>query len=236
MRVLYIFPPPDDESFGPAPVLARQRRQGHEVYLLTLTRGEATSQREKYGYSKDEMGQVRYAEMQDVALALDLTGLTVLDFPDGALADLNPLDLEAAIRRHIEQVHPAVVVTYAVHGISGHPDHLVAHAVVKHVYCALQAEGHTYLKRLALFTLPAEGRADRPSHLRGSPPEAIDCVVSFAEEDRGRAEEALACYRTYQDVIEEQQPLRTVEDGVCFSLFGEGHEPPLRSLVEALPA
>lgn len=33
MRILYIFPHPDDESFGPARAMAAQRRQGHDVYL-----------------------------------------------------------------------------------------------------------------------------------------------------------------------------------------------------------
>ena len=67
MRILYVFAHPDDESFGPARVMSKQRRQGHEVYLLTLTRGGATRQRHKFGYSVDEMGEVRYKEMLDVA-------------------------------------------------------------------------------------------------------------------------------------------------------------------------
>jgi LmbE family N-acetylglucosaminyl deacetylase len=37
MKILYIFPPPDDESFGPAPAIAAQIRNGNKVYLLTLT-------------------------------------------------------------------------------------------------------------------------------------------------------------------------------------------------------
>ncbi len=66
MKILYIFPHPDDESFGPARAMSKQRRQGHEVYLLTLTRGGATKQRFKYGYSIEEMGEVRYREMLEV--------------------------------------------------------------------------------------------------------------------------------------------------------------------------
>jgi len=233
-RILYIFPHPDDESFGPAPLLAKQRRQGHEVFLLTLTRGEATSQRAKYGYSKEQMGAVRYREMQAVARVLDLTDLTVLDFPDGGLSELNPLVLEAAIATHLEQVRPDVVVTYAVHGISGHPDHLVAYAVVKRVYCALRADEASYLRRLAFFTLPEEDTSGRPAHLKGSPPEAIDSIVPFSDDDQARAEAALACYETYRDVIEQHQPLRHVAGGIHFSFFGEHHPLPLDDVFEAL--
>jgi len=233
-RILYIFPHPDDESFGPAPLMAKQRRQGHEVFLLTLTRGEATSQRVKYGYSKEQMGAVRYQEMQAMARALDLTDLTVLDFPDGGLSELNPLVLEAAITTHLEQVRPEVVVTYAVHGISGHPDHLVAHAVVKRIYCALRADGAGYLRRLAFFTLPEENTSGRPAHLKGSPPDAIDGIVPFSDDDRARAEAALACYETYRDVIEQHQPLRHVAGGIHFSFFREHHSLPLDDVFEAL--
>jgi hypothetical protein len=34
LRILYVFPHPDDESFGPARAMAAQKRQGHAVYLL----------------------------------------------------------------------------------------------------------------------------------------------------------------------------------------------------------
>jgi LmbE family N-acetylglucosaminyl deacetylase len=64
MKILYIFPHPDDESFGPAPAIAAQKRARHEVYLLTLTKGEATKQRHRLGVSKAEMGQIRCEEMQ----------------------------------------------------------------------------------------------------------------------------------------------------------------------------
>lgn len=235
-RLLYIFPHPDDESFGPAPVIAKQRRQGHEVYLLTLTKGEATSQRDKLGYSREKMGEVRHAEMRNVAKALDLSGMTVLTFPDGRLDALDPLRLEEAIGAHVQEVEPDVVVTYAVHGISGHPDHLVTHAVVKRVYCALRARAVPYLHRLAFFTLPEENGTDRPEHLEGSPEEHIDCVVPFADVDRKRAQEALACYETYQSVIEEHQPLRHVEDGVPFIFFQEQHSERLDDLTAHLHA
>lgn len=233
--VLYVFPHPDDESFGPAPVMARQRREGHAVHLLTLTKGEATTQRERLGFSKEKMGRVRREEMQGVAEALGLASLQVLDFADGGLGELDPRVLEGAVAARIREVQPAVVVTYAAHGVSGHRDHLVSHAVVKRAFCQLRADGADFLRRLAFFTLPEEDATGRPAHLTGSPAALIDCVVDFAGEDRARAEDALACYETYRSVIEAHRPLDSVAGGVRFELFQEAFSPPLADLFAEMP-
>lgn len=237
MTILYVFPHPDDESFGPAPALAKQRRQGHDVHLLTLTRGEATSERHKYGYSEREMGEVRSEEMQEMADVLDLSSLTVLDFPDGELADLDPRPLEDAVEKRMRAIEPAVVVTYAVHGLSGHLDHIVGHAVVKRAFCALRDDGASYLRRLAFYALPPEADPDAcPAPARLTPKEDIDIVVEFEQEDLERAEAALDCYVTYRDVIEENDPLGNVErHGVCFEAFQASPRPRLRDLTEDLP-
>jgi LmbE family N-acetylglucosaminyl deacetylase len=234
--VLYVFPHPDDECFGPAPGIAQQRRAGHEVHLLTLTRGEATSQRERLGYSKAEMAETRYQEMKDVAEVLDLSSLSVLEYPDGRLAELNPLVLENEVTAHLHATEPDVVVTYPVHGISGHPDHLVTHAVVKRVACALRRDGAPTPRRLAFYTLPPpteEGA--RPSHLHHSPPDLIDCECPIEASARATAQEALYCYETYRPVIEEHKPLESIGDQISYECFGEAHAPSLSSLTENLP-
>lgn len=233
--ILYVFPHPDDECFGPAPALAKQRREGHEVHLLTLTRGEATSQRKRLNLSKEEMAETRHQEMRDVASVLNLSSLTVLEYPDGELAEFNPLVLEEDIAARIHATAPDVVVTYPVHGVSGHPDHLVSHAVVKRVVSALHRDGVDHPQRLAFFTLPpASERDERPAHLQSSPASLIDCIVSLTAADMEIGREALDCYETYRPVIEEQQPLRAVSDGIAFELFGENHAPSLGSLFEGL--
>ncbi len=235
--ILYVFPHPDDECFGPVPTLARQRRAGHEVHLLTLTRGEATSQRERLGYSKAEMAEARYQEMQDVAATLDLSSLTVLEYPDGGLAELNPLVLEDEVTAHIHAQEPDVVVTYPVHGVSGHPDHLVVHAIVKRAVCGLRRDGATAPRRLAFYTLPpTPDDADRPAHLSHSPPTLIDCQIPVQDADLETGREALHCYETYRPVIEEHRPLETIGDHTSFELFGEEHASPLSSLFDRLPA
>ncbi|MFC1512168.1 PIG-L family deacetylase [Candidatus Latescibacterota bacterium] len=134
MTILYIYPHPDDESFGPAQALSYQCRQGHDVHLLTLTRGGATKQRHKYGYSVEDMGQVRYREMLDVARTLDLSGINVLDFPYSGLKEMDPRVIEKMITSELERLKPTVTVTYPVHGISGFHDHLITYSVVKRAW------------------------------------------------------------------------------------------------------
>ena len=241
--LLYVFPHPDDESFGPAPALARQLRAGHEVHLLTLTRGGATKKRHDYGYTVQQMGAVRLAEMGRVGETLGLTSLEVLDLPDGGLVDLDPRFLEETVAERVRRVDPDVLVTYAFHGNSHHADHIAAHAAVKRVFCAergLPRPGGDRTapsrrpRRLALFTLIAPV-TDGPDHLRGSDPDRVDCVEAFAPEDHEAAEAALACYETYRDVVEQHDPLQQVAGGVAFELFHERHRPRLTDLTAQLP-
>ena len=232
MTLLYIFPHPDDECFGPAPAMARQVREGHDVHLLTLTKGGATKQRHRLDLSVEEMGEVREKELAAAADELGVQ-LTVLDYPDSGLVDMDPRDLENVIERKITAVKPDIVVTYAVHGNSVHPDHLTTHAVVKRAYCQthddLAARGP---KRLALFTLVQGEMEGAESHLHGSPPEAIGARVTFEPEDMEAAQRAIACYETYAEVVAEHRPLALVEDGVAFVLFNETHETVLDTITD----
>jgi N-acetylglucosamine malate deacetylase 2 len=236
MRFLYVFPHPDDESFGPALAISGQRRAGYEVHLLTLTRGGATRQRHRLGLSVEEMGRVREAEMERMAAALDLSGLTVLDMPDGGLKEMDPREIEGAVEAEVRRVRPDVLVTYAVKGVSGFPDHLVAHAVVKRVFCDLRARGATGApRRLALFTIAESQDPDAgPIRLHASPQEDIDCEIRASPEDVETARAALACYETYAETIREHDPLGRMDDRVYFEIFGEEHDPPLADLGDGL--
>ena len=234
MKILYIYPHPDDESFGPAHVMAKQRRQGHEVYLLTLTKGGATKQRFKYGYSIEKMGEVRYQEMLNVAKVLDLTGMTVLDLPDSGLKEMDPREIEQVVMGHIQQIQPQVVVSYAVHGISGFHDHLVMHAVAKRVFVKLK-ESVSYLKRLAFVTITEESaKQSTHFHLNGSKPEEIDCIVEVQESDIECCYEALNCYVTFQETIEKSGVKNHIRHQAVFEIFQENFEPPLTALFAEL--
>jgi len=234
VKILYIFPHPDDESFGPAPAISAQLRQGHQVYLLTLTKGEATKQRHRLGISKKEMGDIRYNEMKCVEKTLSLSGMTVLDLPDGELKHLDPIIIEDAIEYEIHKLKPDVIITYAVHGVSGFHDHLVSHAVVKNLFCRMKRNGESYPKRLAFFTRMGEVDTKGKFRLEASDDEEIAYIENCNEADMKAFEKALDCYETYKEVIEQSNVKKVVTSQVPFEIFGEHFDRPLKSLVDQL--
>lgn len=234
-RYLYVFPHPDDESFGPALAISKQRREGHEVHLLTLTKGGATKQRHELGLTVAEMGEVRAREMECVREVLDLSSFELHDLPDGALANHDPIEIEQIVEDSIRKVRPHVLVTYAVHGVSGFPDHLVTHAVVKRVFSAIRRENAApELARLALFTVLPSDQPDTKFELKTTDPSEIGALISVGEDDLESARQSLACYVTYRSVIDEARPLDRVGMNVPFELFGERFDPPLDALHDSL--
>lgn len=230
MKILYIFPHPDDESFGPAPAISAQLRQGFEVFLLTLTKGEATKQRFTLGVNKQEMGNIRFREMQCVEKTLGLSGMEVLDLPDGELKHLDPIEIEKIVEEHIHKIKPDILITYAVHGISGFHDHLVSHAVVKRVYCKLKRENHEYPRRLAFFTRMGKVDKDGKFRLEASSDDEIKFIQKCNDADMRKFEDALDCYKTYQEVIEASNVKKVVTNEVPFEIFGEEIDGKLESI------
>jgi LmbE family N-acetylglucosaminyl deacetylase len=230
MKALYVFPHPDDESFGVGHAMARQRRDGHEVHLLTLTRGGATKQRHRLEYSVEQMGEVRFREMQEVRKVLDLTSLIVLDFPDGGLKECDPRDLERAVREAVVRIEPHVLITYPVHGISGFHDHLVSHAVVKRVFVELE-DTVPGLQRLAFSTV-TEALAKASPHfaLSHSTESEIDCLLPVEPQDVETCRRALDCYETFQETIERSGIKGLLPEEVAFEFFQERFAPPVADL------
>lgn len=233
MKILYIFPHPDDESFGPVAAMYKQLNNGHNVFLLTLTRGGATKQRFKLGLSVEEMGEIRLKEMMAVNDVLGLTGMDVLDMPDGGLKEMDPREIESVVKKYIQKIKPEILVSYPVHGISGFHDHLVMHAVAKRVFLEMKDDRHSYLKRLAFFTLPDKGGSPFQNdgfRLKHSEEELIDCIITLGAEEIEMLKRCLSCYVTYKDVIEESGVIDKIGDKLFFEIYGEDFKPPLDDL------
>lgn len=238
MKTLYIFPHPDDESFGPAPVMYRQIQNGEEVHLLTLTKGGATKMRFKYDLSIAEMGDVREKEMRKVAQVLGLTSMKIYDYPDGGMAHEDPRVFEKLILKHIDEIKPNIIVTYPIHGISGHHDHLACHAIVKRLFCELKEQKeYDYLKRLAFLTLPNPNEDEKQggnANVNSSKKQYIDCIAILSQIEKDKLKEALYCYETFMDVIIETNVIEHIGDKVHFEFYAENYDPPVSDITSGL--
>ena len=232
MVILYIFPHPDDESFGPSPVIWQQIQAGHEVHILTLTRGGATKQRHKLGLDIESMGEVRLEEMKAVEKILKPAGWAMWDLEDGGLQKIANAAFELLLKEHIRQIQPQLIVTYPEHGVSGHPDHLMIHGLVKTVFEKINSQPGGP-KRLAFFTLPYEVNPGNPN-LHFSAWEEIDCIVPLSEEARQVLHDTLYCYKSYLEIVESYNVINHIGNKVCFEIYKEQFNPALSDLTSGL--
>jgi len=125
---------PDDELFHGG-VLAHLSRCGVRVTLVCATDGEAGKPHPSVGPVED-LGALRIEELRLSCERLGIEAPVLLRFHDSArkerqrhddphaLANVDMLDVEAAIRGIITDVKPHVIVTFEPHGTYYHPDHL----------------------------------------------------------------------------------------------------------------
>lgn len=234
MRILYIFSHPDDESYGPACVMHKQIREGHKVFLLTLTKGGAAKQRLKLNLSVEEMGEIRFKEILNASEIIGLSGLNVLNFEYSRLKETDPRIIETQVINEINKILPDVVVTYPVHGISGFEDHLITHSVVKRGFVEAR-QNNSSLKRLAFFTLTEE-QANSGEHfsLKGSGRNEIDCIIEVTEDDIEINRQSIDCYSYYKDLIEKTNIKNRINRYNAFEFFMEDFSPPVDDIFSGL--
>jgi len=130
---------PDDESFGMGGTLALYASQGHNVYLICATRGEAGTVDPHHLEGYGSIAELRESELRCAAGHLGLTGVFLLDYRDSGMpgmeanqhpqAQINaPIDEVAEkVLRYIRELKPDVVVTFDPIGGYRHPDHIHIH-------------------------------------------------------------------------------------------------------------
>lgn len=132
--LLAVFAHPDDEIFHSG-VLAHLGDRGTRVTIVCATNGEAGRPHPSVG-PIDDLGSLRVQELELSCVRLGIEPPVLLGFHDSArkerqrrddphaLANVDMLDVEAAIRGVIADVKPHVVMTFEPHGGYYHPDHV----------------------------------------------------------------------------------------------------------------
>ena len=125
LRLLAIFPHPDDETLGLGSTLARYSAEGVETYLVCATRGErGWFDSEGPNPGLDGVARIREAELRCASEHLGLHEVTFLDYIDGDVDQAEPQEIIGKIVAHIRRIQPQVVVTFGPDGAYGHPDHI----------------------------------------------------------------------------------------------------------------
>ena len=131
-KILAFFPHPDDEVTV-AGTLMSLLDQGNEVYLVTLTKGEAGNSGEHY--TKSELAVLRAAEMIHAAEIIGVTKLHLLDFPDSGLEKLGLDSLKQIAQTWIREIKPEVLLSYdSKVGLYGHSDHRLSGLAIEEVF------------------------------------------------------------------------------------------------------
>jgi LmbE family N-acetylglucosaminyl deacetylase len=135
--VLVAWAHPDDEIFHGG-ILAHLAERGARVTLVCATDGEAGKAHPSVG-PVDDIGALRVEELRRSCARLGIDPPVLLRFHDSArkerqrhddphaLANVDMLDVERALRGIIADVRPHVVLTFEPHGGYYHPDHVAIH-------------------------------------------------------------------------------------------------------------
>lgn len=132
---------PDDEAIATGGLMRKAADAGHEVVLVTATRGERGEPKPGVLLEGEELWQRRVEETAVVARILGCVSNEFLGYEDSGMmgepTNDNPscfwqADLEEAANRLasiLERVGVDVLTIYDDHGLYGHPDHIQVHRV-----------------------------------------------------------------------------------------------------------
>jgi N-acetyl-1-D-myo-inositol-2-amino-2-deoxy-alpha-D-glucopyranoside deacetylase len=216
---------PDDEVFVGG-VLADLSHRGVRVTLACATNGEAGRAHPSVG-SVGDLGALRAEELRVSCARLGICEPVLLRFHDSArkerqrhddpraLANVDMLEVEAGVRKVIQNVQPHVVLTFDPHGGYYHPDHVAVQRATTAAFFSSGSMGNTAPERLFygvmvrdVFSVFAERSRGRgltdglDADVFGTAP----CMIAVSFDSRSylkRKLSALAAHRSAFGVTEE---------------------------------
>lgn len=233
--LLFVFAHPDDESYTVAGTIARYARDGKtRVAVATLTRGESSRHLASLGIPAEELGRRREAEVREALAHLGPVEHFQFAFPDGGMRQLDPREVEATIADVVRRVRPDVLVTFDVHGISGHPDHNVTTACVTRVFLE-ERERTGCPRRLVYVVVRPEDVEGLARLLHAARPGEIDVEIDCEEFLEARRRALHAHRSVIGDIERDNRDERLMRATECYLLYRERPEGrPVRDLFAGL--
>ena len=148
--LLIVMAHPDDESMGCGGLILRHTRAGIPVHLICATYGEAGWTGKPIGARREDLAEIRAAELEEAAGALGLGGVELWDYPDGGLAASNQQEITRRIWEEIIRRRPLAVAGWGPDGIYGHPDHVAIGACTDAAVAAMTEGERPALYHLAV--------------------------------------------------------------------------------------
>ena len=128
-----MFAHPDDET-SVGRVLARYAAEGHDVYLVTTTSGQAGVANTDIP-AGPRLGAAREKEARCSAQKLGIHEPILLQFQDGKVYEsANMQGIRDRLRDIVEELKPDVMITWGPDGATGHRDHRLVGDIATQVF------------------------------------------------------------------------------------------------------
>ena len=180
VSVLAVVVHPDDESFGLGAVIDALAAGGTSVHILCYTHGEASTINE----TRADLRRAREQELIQASAELGAASVTLLDYPDGRLAEIAPDELAAHAAAAAALGKAGGLLVFDDTGITGHPDHQAATAAA--VLAGRQA-GLPVLAWALPQAVAGQLKAETGHDFAGQPPCQLDLCVRVSRSRQRRA-------------------------------------------------
>ncbi|MBA4534092.1 PIG-L deacetylase family protein [Brevibacillus halotolerans] len=211
--ILLIYAHPDDETFASGATIAFYKDQANvRQTLLCATRGQAGKAGTPPLCTPEELPAYREAELRHACDILGVDRVAVLDYED-KLVDNSPIqELAAHIKAMIDEEQPQILITFAPHGISGHPDHIAMSKATQYVVDHLLDDSSS-VRKLYHATIPL---TDPFTSKNGTPTngDSLEAITTIIDQKpyREQIAKALLAHKTQHLSVERVFPGITSHD------------------------
>lgn len=202
--ILFVYAHPDDETFTAGITISKYAQETDAaIHVVSATRGQAGKPGNPPLCTVEELPQVRERELREACAILGVTTVELWDYEDKKLDQVPVSELAAHVHAAIARLRPQAVVTFAPHGISGHPDHKAISAAVTQAIQTLP-EGSP-VRKLYYATRASDRTFGAIQPVFGDPYDAITTIIQAPAYTR-QVGMALRAHRTQHLSVERVFP------------------------------